>query len=785
MAFPPITNLPAAPSRDQTPENFSSTADAFVAALPEFVTDVNAAGDYIDTKTVSVGNDFQGNYAAGTTYTTGQSVLYTDAAYYISLVDNNTGNAPDVSTSQWAVIGAGGGGGGRAIGELQYFSGAETVDYPEDKWLKCDGSILNKSAYPDLSTTIGSVINGVTTNSVYNDTLGQQINFAVDYSGTGDFKVWQSSGSVEYTTTDFETYTTSSGWAAAPVYNVAKRNANRGGNFWVLNVTGSNAYVSTDGGETSSAVPIGISQANTGNFDYGSGPDTWLTVSGNTFFYQQGTLGSGWNSYTITTGGSNAFGNQPYQVRYTGVGNYWVGTSYYMDVNYSNSISSSGSWQGASGISSGQSGGFFPLLAVLRNAGVVIVGETDTGVVHRSTNGGQSYSQATTFASGGIINFIEPIGEDDEVFAQDTAYVLYKTTDGSTWTNLGKFPIQINGISKSGSNTYILYGSQNAIVETTDNFATSSFKEGFNGPHEAKYNSLIYDGTDYIDAAQGGGLTRISTDFATIEPVTSNLSISNWCIGYDGTTYVVGGDNGKVATSTNLSTWSNAQTPSATRITAVKNLNGTWYIGDYTGGVWTTTNFLSFTNVANVGGLVADFAYGAGVGYVIWSDSNTAKFSSDGVTFSSVSGLNMVNAYNCIWDGSKFIATARGGNPYPGIIYTSSNGTSWIATLTQSADPKPQHIAYSNGVYFVGATGGGTFLSTDGENYTNLKTSLGGGLPSFAVASDGTTGFILTNYYPVQIPFYTYNTTTQFALPKQGPADVATGQSNLFIRAET
>jgi hypothetical protein len=47
MAYPPITTLPAAPSRND-PDNFSTEADAFVAALPTFVTDTNAAGVYTE-----------------------------------------------------------------------------------------------------------------------------------------------------------------------------------------------------------------------------------------------------------------------------------------------------------------------------------------------------------------------------------------------------------------------------------------------------------------------------------------------------------------------------------------------------------------------------------------------------------------------------------------------------------------------------------------------------------------------------------------------------------------
>jgi hypothetical protein len=47
MAYPPISNLPSPPSR-QDPANFADEADAFLGALPTFQTQVNAAGTYVD-----------------------------------------------------------------------------------------------------------------------------------------------------------------------------------------------------------------------------------------------------------------------------------------------------------------------------------------------------------------------------------------------------------------------------------------------------------------------------------------------------------------------------------------------------------------------------------------------------------------------------------------------------------------------------------------------------------------------------------------------------------------
>lgn len=48
MPAPTITPLPTPPSRSTDPTNFAIEADAFVAALPEFVTDANAQASYLD-----------------------------------------------------------------------------------------------------------------------------------------------------------------------------------------------------------------------------------------------------------------------------------------------------------------------------------------------------------------------------------------------------------------------------------------------------------------------------------------------------------------------------------------------------------------------------------------------------------------------------------------------------------------------------------------------------------------------------------------------------------------
>jgi hypothetical protein len=54
MPAPQITPLPNPPSRSQSPETFSTDADVFVAALPEFQTDANAQATYLDALSATV-----------------------------------------------------------------------------------------------------------------------------------------------------------------------------------------------------------------------------------------------------------------------------------------------------------------------------------------------------------------------------------------------------------------------------------------------------------------------------------------------------------------------------------------------------------------------------------------------------------------------------------------------------------------------------------------------------------------------------------------------------------
>jgi microcystin-dependent protein len=87
-------------------------------------------------------------YDSGTTYYT-NSVAQFGGQFYVSLVDNNTGNEPDVSPTQWqsGIPGA------EITGVIKQFAG---VTAPNGYFI-CDGSAKSRSTYASLFSVVGTI----------------------------------------------------------------------------------------------------------------------------------------------------------------------------------------------------------------------------------------------------------------------------------------------------------------------------------------------------------------------------------------------------------------------------------------------------------------------------------------------------------------------------------------------------------------------------------------------------------------------------------------------------
>lgn len=203
MPIPSISSLPTAPARTDTPDVFITRADAFVAALPPLVSEINAWAAAVAALAAELGvGDASDAIAAIAALTpaankfpmfTGASsaALQSVTAYALTLLDDADGatmratlalgalaSLSTVSNSEWSgtdLSVANGGTGASTASAARSNLGlgtASTADTTQlvppgavlpfamstapSGWLECDGSSVLRATYPDLFTAIGT-----------------------------------------------------------------------------------------------------------------------------------------------------------------------------------------------------------------------------------------------------------------------------------------------------------------------------------------------------------------------------------------------------------------------------------------------------------------------------------------------------------------------------------------------------------------------------------------------------------------------------------------------------
>ena len=132
---------------------------------PNYTYCLNANSQTIDAFAAQTQSIFAGTWSSGTTYAKGVMVTFS-SGLYISLVNTNVGNQPDVSPSDWSLIITSGGGGG--AGTVTSF-GAPTASWPS--WLI--PSVATSTTTPTLSVVADPIPNSALQN--FSITLGTTV----------------------------------------------------------------------------------------------------------------------------------------------------------------------------------------------------------------------------------------------------------------------------------------------------------------------------------------------------------------------------------------------------------------------------------------------------------------------------------------------------------------------------------------------------------------------------------------------------------------------------------
>lgn len=288
----------------------------------------------------------------------------------------------------------------------------------------------------------------------------------------------------------------------------------------------------------------------------------------------------------------------------------------------------------------------------------------------------------------------------------------------------------INGISQAktvfGYNTpvraitvgtkIVYLGDKSKIAISEDDGVTWTVNVGlFNaGKNKFTPRDIFYDGTQYIVT---GGLTdaqiltspdainwtdRSSGLNAVWSGVTSNSGA--YSAAYNGSVYVVVGRDGKVATSSDLVTWTYQAQLSST----------TFGTDTITQVAWNGSVFLACNYTGH------------------------AATSTDGVTWTYQSGLKAVTGVVCsriFWDSSQsqWIFTGYGTTNAPGVIITgTADAVTWTVRSNPGTNSAMYDIAYNGAGRYVVGSYYGHYVSTNGGvswSFVSLTsaTSLGTG----------------------------------------------------------
>jgi len=276
----------------------------------------------------------------------------------------------------------------------------------------------------------------------------------------------------------------------------------------------------------------------------------------------------------------------------------------------------------------------------------------------------------------------------------------------------------------------------NAVVITsTDNGTTWTFA-AVPGPQGAINKVLYVNSAWYVYSDAAGATVYTSTNFSTWS-IAGYLPSSGRYLNYANGVWLVGGDSGYLATSTDLTTWT-ARTSGTIGTIVYVIWTGTNYVATaQSSGVIYSSNLISWSNATGLGGV--------SIVYDIAANGSTVVISTTTTPFTYISTNN----------GQSFVGTssttANASNTYPSLrylggyfilatgassLYTSTDGNTWTLQTDGTTDAY-SGLAYTGTTWFVGSNINNTFA---GITSTNITAWTQRSITAIAVGAGGAGG---------------------------------------------
>jgi photosystem II stability/assembly factor-like uncharacterized protein len=379
--------------------------------------------------------------------------------------------------------------------------------------------------------------------------------------------------------------------------------------------------------------------------------------------------------------------------------------------------------------------------------GLFVVGGSSNGYIATSTNG-TSWT-ATQPVTGGFFAYGRIGAYADGVYMlpnTNQGGISY-STDGVTWTTETISTDYNRPTALAVGQGYVIgagkYSSEQnwASVMRIYDFVNSGWIARSTGFSTSNVQRLEFGNSLYVAVGNNGRLST-STDLTTWVPRDSAFGSSYINdVTYANSLWVAVGQSGKISTSTDGLTWTARTSGTTETLNSVAYGNGIWVAVGNNGALTTSINGTTWTarlNSFGLSGSAYEVVFANNL-FVVGCDSALITTSPDGITWTPVTNGAGGNVRSVAYGNGLFVSGTSTGQ-----ISTSSDGVSWtVQTIYPLGSSTVSSIVYGNGLWM--AVGGGTKVatSTDGLSWRSSDIVSTNSIPSVNSVNYANGNFII------------------------------------------